>query len=206
MKLLDLFKKFAKPTPDEEVIPVDPNVDDLLKRIDLSVLYPPFALKIKQLHVNCRKRGVDYYAICGVRTFKEQGDLYAQGRSTPGQIVTRARPGRSAHNYGIAVDGCKDADGTKAGLQPGWDIEDYRVWAEEAVKLGLEAGYNWTSFKEGPHVQMPLGKHLKIFMWDYLITINATGGNEAVWRELDKHTWEGIVCAECEKIKASAPK
>lgn len=39
-----------------------------------------------------------------LRTFAEQEALYAQGRSKPGVIVTKARPGHSAHNYGLAFD------------------------------------------------------------------------------------------------------
>jgi hypothetical protein len=42
--------------------------------------------------------------VSGFRTFAEQDALYAQGRTTPGNIVTPARGGESAHNYGLAVD------------------------------------------------------------------------------------------------------
>ena len=39
-----------------------------------------------------------------LRTFAEQAEIFAQGRTKPGKIVTNARPGLSAHNYGLAVD------------------------------------------------------------------------------------------------------
>ena len=40
----------------------------------------------------------------GLRTYAEQDALYAQGRTTPGPIVTNARGGQSYHNFGLAID------------------------------------------------------------------------------------------------------
>ncbi len=40
----------------------------------------------------------------GLRTFSEQNQLYAKGRTEIGRIVTKARAGESMHNYGLAVD------------------------------------------------------------------------------------------------------
>lgn len=40
----------------------------------------------------------------GVRSPERQAQLYAQGRTSPGQIVTNARPWESAHQYGLAID------------------------------------------------------------------------------------------------------
>lgn len=157
---------------------------ELMKRIDLSLIYPRFLSKYEQLLVNCYKRGALYYAISGTRTVKEQAELYAQGRTKPGKIVTNARPGTSAHNYGIAVDSCRDAEIQRAGLQPDWDMEDYKILAEEAKKLDLESAYFWTTFQEGPHVQLPLYKHGIKF--DDLKKIEASGGLKEVWKYLDQ--------------------
>ena len=41
---------------------------------------------------------------CGRRTMEEQSGLYAKGRTKPGKIVTKAKPGQSYHNYGLAFD------------------------------------------------------------------------------------------------------
>jgi hypothetical protein len=41
---------------------------------------------------------------CGRRTMEEQAALYAKGRTTSGKIVTKAKPGESYHNYGLAFD------------------------------------------------------------------------------------------------------
>jgi peptidoglycan LD-endopeptidase CwlK len=48
--------------------------------------------------------GIDIKITAGMRTFEEQEKLYNQGRTTPGNIVTKAKPGQSFHNYGLAID------------------------------------------------------------------------------------------------------
>lgn len=40
----------------------------------------------------------------GMRTIAQQNELYAQGRTKKGDIVTNARGGDSFHNYGLAID------------------------------------------------------------------------------------------------------
>lgn len=40
----------------------------------------------------------------GYRSQERQAQLYAQGRTAPGPIVTNAKPGQSIHNYGMAAD------------------------------------------------------------------------------------------------------
>ena len=42
----------------------------------------------------------------GLRTIAEQDELYAQGRTKPGKIVTNAKGGKSNHNSGLAIDVC----------------------------------------------------------------------------------------------------
>lgn len=155
---------------------------ELLTRVNWNIVYPRFMEKCFYLAANCRKRGVDYFAISGTRLFPEQAKLYFQGRTAPGKIVTNARPGFSAHNYGLAVDWCKDEDKTRAGLQPDWDLPDYVVLQEEAEKLGLESGMAWKSFKEGPHVQV----HSKYIDFNKLKAIYESENGAAVWAYLDK--------------------
>ncbi|WP_414656759.1 phage tail tape measure protein [Deinococcus sp. VB343] len=40
----------------------------------------------------------------GYRSTERQNQLYAQGRTAPGSIVTNAKGGQSLHNYGVAAD------------------------------------------------------------------------------------------------------
>jgi len=160
---------------------------DLFKRIDLSAIYPPLRAKVVQLAENCRKRGVEYWAISGYRSPEEQAKLYFQGRTLPGPKVTNAKPFTSYHNYGLAVDFVMDTDIKRDGLQPNWDIKSYAVLAEEAKKLGLEAGYYWTQFKDAPHIQLPLSTS-KIKLLE-LEALYKKGGIPAVWAHLDKFKW-----------------
>lgn len=48
--------------------------------------------------------GLTMRVVQGLRTFAEQDAIYAEGRTSPGKIVTQARGGSSYHNYGIAID------------------------------------------------------------------------------------------------------
>lgn len=160
---------------------------DYFKRVDQTKLYGPFRRKMEQLVVNCARRGVDYYAISGMRTPEEQDALFAQGRTRTGPIVTKARGGQSAHNFGVAEDFCKDSDRERAGLQPDWDAEEYNILAEEAEKLGLEAGHRW-KFKDSPHVQLPLSKY-GITMKQLYNIYRSSGNMGAVWAYLDKFQW-----------------
>lgn len=155
---------------------------ELLTRVNWGLVYPRFMEKCFDLAANCRKRGVDYFTISAYRSFTEQAKLYFQGRTTPGKIVTNARPGFSFHNYGLAEDCCKDGDLTRAGLQPDWDLPDYVILQEEAEKLKLESGMSWATFKEGPHVQMS-SRNIDL---NKLKEIHDKEGLRAVWAFIDK--------------------
>jgi len=98
-----------------------------------------------------------------LRTFKEQTDLYAQGRTVPGKKVTNAQAGKSFHNYGLAIDICLIIDGKEAS----WDtIKDHDAdqvsdWME-VVRIfksyGWEWGGDWARFPDKPHFQKTMGK------------------------------------------------
>lgn len=175
----------VRPAPAPVAAPVLP--PHAFARIDPNLLYPPFRKKLEQLIINCQARGVSYWIISGLRTMAEQAALFAQGRTKEGKIVTNAKAGHSFHQYGVAADSCRDLNADRAGLQPGWNLADYKVLAEEADKLGLEAAYYWKTFKEGPHVQLPCSR-LGITTDQLLSAFNA-GGMKAVWHLLDKFNW-----------------
>ena len=165
---------------------------DLVQRLDLALIYPPVVERYLDTLEACRKREAVYYGISGTRSFEEQDRLHEQGRMRvggewvildPSKIVTKARGGESAHNFGLAADSCRDKDKDRAGLQPGWRLEDYLILAEEAKKHGLEAAYWWQTFREGPHVQLPLGA-LGTSL-PKLRALHAGGGINAVWSHLD---------------------
>jgi len=96
----------------------------------------------------------------GLRTIAEQDALYAQGRTTPGKIVTKAKGGSSYHNYGLAVDLAiiidKDGNGTYETLS--WDTN------MAVVKVFEDAGWEWGGrwkFLDKPHFQKTFGYSVK---------------------------------------------
>lgn len=93
----------------------------------------------------------------GYRSIEEQDRLYAQGRTTPGNIVTNAKGGQSFHNYGCAVDFVFVKEGYNA-TEVLW-----QVLGSVGEKQGFEWGGRWTGFKDRPHFEMKLGYTLKDF-------------------------------------------
>jgi hypothetical protein len=94
--------------------------------------------------------GVVVKVICGTRTYADQTALYAQGRTTPGPIVTDAPAGYSNHNFGIAFD--------VGVFVRGEYLDDSPMYAKVGAfgrGQGLEWGGDWTSFPDEPHFQLP---------------------------------------------------
>lgn len=94
----------------------------------------------------------------GLRTFQEQEQLYAIGRTKPGKKVTNAKAGQSIHNYGLAVDICLIIDGKTASWDTAkdWDNDKIADWYECVkifAKYGWEWGGNWKTFKDLPHFE-----------------------------------------------------
>jgi peptidoglycan L-alanyl-D-glutamate endopeptidase CwlK len=118
----------------------------------LEKVHPALATRIEALLETLKQHGLQVEVVQGLRTFAEQDALFAQGRTRPGPVVTRARGGQSNHNYGLAVDLVPFTNG-----QPNWNAP-LGVWTtigSEAEKLGLEWGGDWRKFVDKPHVQLP---------------------------------------------------
>jgi len=126
----------------------------LLNRIDTQLLYPALLDRILQMLEACTTQGFDYWATSGFRSAQEQDELYAQGRTKPGSVVTNAKGFQSAHNFGLAVDFTRDLDRQRAGLQPGWAAADYEELGARAAESGLIWGGTF-AMKDRPHVQLP---------------------------------------------------
>ena len=101
-----------------------------------------------------------------LRTFKEQDDLYALGRTKAGKIVTNARGGFSYHNFGLALDIVLIRKTTGQAI---WDIStDFdndrkSDWMEIVTILksfGFEWGGDW-KFKDYPHFQKTKGYSIR---------------------------------------------
>ena len=88
-------------------------------------------------------------------TFRDeasQNALFAQGRTTPGAIVTNARGGFSMHNHKLAFDIFLNSKGNE------WRHHIFfRIVGEEWVKMGGVWGGNWTGFVDRPHFEWSNG-------------------------------------------------
>lgn len=166
-------------------------------KVNKYALYPPFLAKLEELIVNCDKRGAHFWLTSGYRNEDEQNALYALGRTVKnpdgvskekpmGNIVTNAKALQSNHNFTIAADFTFDLRPDVKGLQPSWKEEHYKILAEEARKLGLEAGADWKTFPDRPHIQLPISKNKITFdMLRDWIKVSVAN----LWKELDKFTW-----------------
>ena len=105
--------------------------------------------------------GVDALVTCTYRDPKEQARLYAQGRTTPGKKVTKAKPGQSFHEYRVAID-LYPLVNSKPDFS-GSHIDLWKKIAECFKSEGFEWAYDWKTFKEMPHFQMTKGNPLSYF-------------------------------------------
>ena len=113
---------------------------------DINELLPQVRLRAHAFLDHARIAG---YAMIITETYRSperQAELYAQGRTAPGQIVTHAKPGQSKHETRRAFDVCFPGDQPYSDKHP-WHL--LGVWAKAA---GLEWGGNWTK-PDRPHLQ-----------------------------------------------------
>lgn len=94
----------------------------------------------------------------GLRTIKEQNDLYAKGRTAPGPKVTNAKGGSSYHNYGLAIDLVEMKGG-----QANWNFK-YELLKQFAKKHGLTWGGEFKSIVDKPHFELTFG-----YKWQALL-------------------------------------
>ena len=67
-------------------------------------LHPSLEPALGLLRAELAKRGIQLAILETVRSPERQAQLYAQGRTAGGKIVTYAKPYESPHQWGLAVD------------------------------------------------------------------------------------------------------
>jgi peptidoglycan LD-endopeptidase CwlK len=116
----------------------------------LDDLFPPARRRVDAFLASCKENGIDLLVTSTYRDIESQNALYAQGRTTPGNIVTNAKGGQSFHNFRCAVDVVPLVNGKAV-----WDGKD-PIWAkvgELGKAAGLEWAGEWKTFKELAHFQ-----------------------------------------------------
>lgn len=143
---------------------------------DLRVLAPKFGLAVADALNQCWAEGLDVIVFEALRTAERQEWLYAQGRTRPGAVVTKARSALySWHGYALAVD--------VISLSRGWATDD--AWRRKVAaifkKRNLKWGGDW-KIRDYPHFQW--GKPMRASPSPRARQLIAAGGMEAVWREV----------------------
>lgn len=142
-------------------------IADKMGRVDkrsetvIATLHPKAQEFAREFLANIQKSGllgdVTIKLISGTRNYEEQAELFKQGRTKPGRIVTNAGPGQSNHNFGIAWD---------IGLFKGTDFLDesplYAKIGKEGKKItSLEWGGDFSTIIDMPHFQVKNSLTLK---------------------------------------------
>ena len=115
----------------------------------LDDLVPPAKQRAQAFVEAAKAKGIDLLVTSTYRDNESQDALYAQGRTIPGNIVTRAKAGQSWHNWRCALDVVPLVNGKAI-----WD--DQALWkqvGEIGRSCGLEWAGDWVTFKEFPHFQ-----------------------------------------------------
>ena len=120
---------------------------------NVNQLHPALQKKLKELTKRCEKAGLKIGIAECLRTVEEQDELYAQGRTKPGKIVTNCKGSTysSMHQWGVAFDIYRN-DGKGAYNESGKFFEKVGAIGKE---IGLEWGGSWKSFPDRPHFQLP---------------------------------------------------
>ena len=138
----------ATPRP----VPSGPATIDPRSAANIATLTPAAQAKAREWLLKCLEAGINVKIITGIRTYKEQDELFAQGRTAPGRKVTNAPAGYSWHNFGVAWDFVVfDANG-----EPQWESPLMAECGKIAESLGHEWGGRWTSPQDTPHVTVKM--------------------------------------------------
>lgn len=123
-------------------------------------LHPTLQPIAREFIRRCQERGLSTFIVCTYRSNAEQDELYAQGRTISGTVVTNAKAGQSAHNKTLP-------DGTPASMafdigvlyNGKYDVRGVSPEWNESGLVGMELGLEWygapgAKFKEKPHFQL----------------------------------------------------
>lgn len=144
-----IYDRIVKPSAGARLPPsIVENVDTRSEKIIATLLQEvqPFARALVQ---KAASNGIKIKVISGFRSCAQQDALYAQGRTTPGDVVTKAKGGYSNHNFGIAFDVGVYEGAVYVGESP-----KYKAVGALGLELGLEWGGDWKTLIDEPHFQL----------------------------------------------------
>ena len=141
----------------------------------INKLHPQFQDKVRRFIKKVyEQHQIKLRIVQGYRTYREQDELYAKGRTMPGSKVTNAKGGQSNHNFGLAIDVFPIWQDGRIHMED--DAENIRLLkliAHVGIEEGLAWGGNWRKFKDYPHFELKVGKN----MAQLRAAVKAAGGD-----------------------------
>lgn len=119
-------------------------------------LHPEVEKMKNELIAKAQAAGIPIKVTEGYRSLERQQELYNKGRTTPGSIVTKAKPGDSFHNWGLAFDVVfvKGGDPYANGDLNHNGKNDWQEIGAIGKSVGLDWGGYWTGdFVDQPHFE-----------------------------------------------------
>jgi peptidoglycan LD-endopeptidase CwlK len=122
----------------------------------LRGVHPRLVEAIETLLSQMATIGYPMFVAQGLRTAKQQAELYAQGRTTKGPRVTNANGVTTKSNHQAKADGYGWAvDLAFVSHEPFADEHPWLEMGMRAERLGLKWGGRWKSFPDRPHIELP---------------------------------------------------
>ena len=131
---------------------VNNTVSNAKNEIKILSLHPAIREKVRQFINAAEAAGINLLITSGFRSWENQNELYAQGRTKAGKIVTNAKGGQSFHNYGLAIDVVPLVNGAAD-----WNTNRWNEIAAIAKKYGFTWGGDFTNIVDKPHFQYSAG-------------------------------------------------
>lgn len=157
-------------------------MEDAITLQRIQLLHPKLRAEVEHIYKSQIVPALSGRAMCRfaytLRTFKEQDELFAQGRTklfdAKGKrlgVVTKAKGGQSLHNFGLALDIVLIIDGKAASWDTVSDFDGDKAsdWME-VIKIFKANGWEWGGdwkFKDAPHVQKAFGFDWKTLLAKY---------------------------------------
>ncbi len=121
-------------------------------------LHPSLQSACRLFLLKCKLEHLDVRILFTYRSPTQQNELYAQGRTKPGKIVTNLKGDKSKHCF--TIDGKPAAKAFDFGVFKNGkyitrgDDPDYIKAAQIGEALGLESGIHWKQPNDPGHLQI----------------------------------------------------
>lgn len=139
-----------------------------IRHTSLWLLRPFFRASVEEVLWQVRREGLPFRVWETLRDHRRQEQYYAQGRTAPGKIITKAPPGHSPHEWGVACDLVLDLPGVSPWSTTG---DHAKLWEEMgaiAIDCGLIWGGSWR-WRDLPHVEAKEWREHRPVGWETLV-------------------------------------